>query len=359
MPRELWIPGPTEVSPDILAACAKPMIGHRSQAMEEMLGAITPGLRELFETKGCVLALTTAASGVMEAAIRNLVQKRVLCLVNGSFSQRWFEIAKSCGKNADALEIVWGEGFTGDIVEKKLRESGPYEAVTLVHNETSTGALSDLASVAVAMKKFPQTLFLVDTVSSLAGTPVQVDANRIDLCLAGSQKALALPPGLTVVAVSKAALEKAKTVPDRGWYFDLPQLAAAAEKNSTPATPATSLLFALRAQLDKVRANGGWAKRYEEHRTMMQTTDAWAAKHGFESFPKKPFRSPTTACLKAGSLDVEKFLAGMKEKGFVLSNGYGKLKGQAFRIGHMGDHTVAKLEKLLRAAEEVIAAIRK
>lgn len=354
MPRELWIPGPTEVSPDILAACAKPMIGHRSQAMEETLGAIAPGLRELFETKGCVLALTSAASGVMEAAIRNLVRKRVLCLVNGSFSQRWHDIAKSCGKEAEALEIPWGEGFTGEIVEEKLRRSGPYEAVTLVHNETSTGALSDLPSVAAAMRKFPETLFLVDTVSSLGGAPVQVDANRIDLCLAGSQKALALPPGLTVVAVSKAALERAKTVPDRGWYFDLPQLAAAAEKNSTPATPATSLLFALCAQLDKVRANGGWARRYEEHRKMTEMADAWAAQRGFESFPQKRFRSPTTACFRSGTMDVEKFVAAMKEKGFVLSNGYGKLKGQTFRIGHMGDHTAAKLGKLLAAANEVL-----
>lgn len=354
MPRELWIPGPTEVSPDILAACAKPMIGHRSQAMETMLAAITPGLRELFETQGCVLALTSAASGVMEAAIRNLVHRRVLCLVNGSFSQRWFEIAKSCGKEAEALEIPWGEGFTGEILEEKLRASAPFEAVTLVHNETSTGALSDLASVAAAMRKFPDTLFLVDTVSSLGGTPIGVDAYRIDLCLAGSQKALALPPGLTVVAVSKAALEKAKTIPDRGWYFDFPQLAAAAEKNSTPATPATSLLFALRAQIEKVKANGGWARRYEEHRKMMAATDAWALRHGFESFPKKRFRSPTTACLRSGALDVEKFVADMKEKGFVISNGYGKLKGQTFRIGHMGDHTEEKLGKLLEAADRCL-----
>lgn len=354
MARELWIPGPTEVSPDILAECARPMIGHRSQAMEELLASIAPGLRALFGTEGAVLALTTAASGAMEAAVRNLVRRRVLCLVNGAFSQRWLEMAKLCGKEAVKAEIPWGEGFTGSIVEEALRREGPVEAVTLVHNETSTGVLSDLPSVAAAVRKLPDTLFLVDTVSSLGGTAVESDRNGIDLCLAGSQKALALPPGLTVVALSRRAIERARTIPDRGWYFDLPGLAEAMARNSTPATPAIPLLFALRKQLEKVERNGGWPRRYEEHQRMAAVADEWAARRGFEPFPKKAFRSPTTACFRAGGLDVTKFVDALKEKGYIISNGYGKLKGQTFRIGHMGDHTAEGLHRLLRAAEEVL-----
>ena len=334
------------------------MIGHRSKAMEELLAAIAPGLRAVFGTEGTVLALTAAASGVMEAALRNLVRRRVLCLVNGAFSERWFQMAKLCGKEPVKCEIPWGEGFTGALVEEALRKEGPVEAVTLVHNETSTGALSDLASAAAAVKKFPDSLLLVDTVSSLGGAPVEVDRNGIDLCLAGSQKALALPPGLTVVAVSRRALDRAKTIPDRGWYFDLPALAEAMAKNSTPATPAIPLLFALRKQLEKVEKGGGWGRRYEEHQKMAALADEWASKRGFEPFPKKLFRSPTTACYRAGSLDVQKFVDALKEKGYVISNGYGKLKDQSFRIGHMGDHTAGGLQKLLAAADEVLTLLR-
>lgn len=354
MNRQLWIPGPTEVSPEILAEGAKPMVGHRSQAMEDLLKTITPGLRTLFETEQNVLVFAASASGVMEAAVRNTVKSRVLCCVNGAFSQRWLEIAKSCGKQAQGLEIPWGEGFTGEEIEEELHRSGPYDALTLVHNETSTGALSDLAEVGKVMRKFPQTLFLVDTVSSLGGCSVSFDRNGMDVCLAGVQKALALPPGLTVAAVSKRALERAKTISDRGWYFDFVLWAAAMEKNSTPATPAIPQLFSLRKQLERIEKNGGWSKRYEEHRQMAKCVDDWARTHGIESFPNPEFRSPTTACLLAGKINVEKLITGLKERGFTISNGYGKLKGQTFRIGHMGDHTVGALQKLLAATEGLL-----
>ncbi len=164
MKAQLWIPGPTEVSSDVLQECARPMIGHRSKALTDTIAAIQPGLRSLFETEGSVLLLSSSASGAMEAAIRNLVPHRVLCCVNGAFSQRWYDIALACGKEAVKFEIPWGQGFQGPMLTKFLQANVPFDAVTLVHNETSTGAMSDLPTISCAMAAFEKILLLVDAV---------------------------------------------------------------------------------------------------------------------------------------------------------------------------------------------------
>src|SRR5690554_351353 len=214
-----FLPGPTEVSPDVLAAQTRPMIGHRGAAIQTLMANIATGMRSVFQTERPVIVSTSAASGLMEAAIRNGVRTGpVLALVNGAFSGRFASIAKGCGKEVDVWEVEWGRNHPVDELVARLRERR-YEAVTVTHSETSTGALQDLERIAAVVAEHPDTLLLVDSVTGIGGVEVRPDDWGIDFILTGSQKALALPPGLAFGAASEAMMERAASIPDRGWYF--------------------------------------------------------------------------------------------------------------------------------------------
>jgi aspartate aminotransferase-like enzyme len=367
----LWIPGPTEVRPEILAECARPMIGHRSKAMTALTERLDPHLRLAFGLEegstSHVAVHTCAATGLMEASLRG-VGPKVLSLVNGSFSKRYAEIAESVGKEVVKLSVPMGQAVAMADVEKALREKGPFDAVTFVSNETSSGVRTPLADVAAVMRKFPDVMLLVDLVSYIAGAPVDFDANRMDFGLAGTQKALALPPGLTVMCASQRYLEQAKARKLRGYYLDPVKIVEGHEQRATPATPCISLYYALAKQLEdisagvmaggKVSGRAAWTARFEEHARMLRTTEAWAARNGLEHLPAAALRSPTISCIQKGDLDVAALIAGLKEKGHEIGNGYGDLKDKTFRIGHMGDHTDARVKELLALADEVVAGLR-
>lgn len=367
----LWIPGPTEVRPEILAECARPAIGHRSAAMVELIERLDPHLVHAFglqaDSTAQVAVHSSSASGMMEASLRG-VGPRVLCVVNGAFSKRYADMAELCGKQVQRLEIEWGLGVTPAELEAALVEHGPVDAVTLVANETSTGVLTPLAGIADILAKHEDTLLLVDLVSYIAGAAVDFDANGIDFGFAGVQKAFALPPGVAVVCASERYLAQAKDQPQRGWYLDPVKVIEGHAKRKTPATPTTPLYYALAKQLEDISAAvtlpagerdlqgaDAWAARFAKHERMRVRTAQWAAGHGLELFPAEDFRSPTVSCVSAGELDVAALVAGLARRDFEISNGYGDLKGKTFRIGHMGDHTEAGLEELLSAADEVIA----
>jgi aspartate aminotransferase-like enzyme len=315
----LYIPGPTEVRPEILAAMSRPLIGHRSAACKELVLRIVSRLAPVFDTTGPVLFETCPATALMEAAIRNLVKKRVLVLACGAFSERWHQIALSCGRESDQLAVEWGRANRGEDLARALA-TGRYDAVTITHNETSTGVMNPLAELA-AIARQHEVMILVDAVSSLGGAPVDFDKNGLDLVFAGTQKCLAVPPGITVYALSNRALQRAEQVSDRGWLLDF------------------------------IRAKRLPA-RYERHAAMARRTHVFVKESGLEMFPEAGALSPTVSTIRGASLDVEKVLAMVRKRGFVLSNGYGKLKGHTFRIGHMGDHTMADLEKVLTAIRE-------
>jgi aspartate aminotransferase-like enzyme len=375
MPKNiLWIPGPTEVRPEILAECARPMIGHRSKAMTALTERLDPHLKLAFGlaegSTAHVAVHTCAATGTMESALRG-VGAKVLCLVNGSFSKRFAEIAELTGKQVTKLSVPMGQSVAMSDLEKALREKGPFDAVTVVSNETSAGVRTPLPEVAAVMRKFPDVLLLVDLVSYIAGAPVDFDANRIDFGFAGIQKALALPPGLSVLCASQRYLEVAKQQKLRGFYLDPVKIVEGHEQRATPATPCISLYYALAKQLEDISAGvvlpaaskgktgkTAWQARFEEHAKMQRATEAWAASHGLEYLPAPALRSPTIACIQKGDLDVPALIAGLKEKGHEIGNGYGDLKDKTFRIGHMGDHTEARLAEMLRLANEVIASLR-
>ena len=353
---KLHIPGPVEVSEKTFQAFRSPMIGHRGQGFKDLYAQIQPQLQALFCTQQKVFLSTSSAWGVMEGAIRNLVAKRVLNCMCGAFSDKWFDVAKRCGKQAEALQVPWGSPIRAEQVDARLA-TGQFDALTLIHNETSTGVMSPLAEIAALKPKYPDVMFIVDAVSSFSGTKLEFDALGIDVLLAGSQKALALPPGLTVFACSPAALAKAATMTDRGYYFDFVEFQKNAEQNMTPSTPSIGHVYALASNLDDIFAEG-LENRFARLPKLAQRTRDWAARHGFTLFPKKGFESVTLTCVNNGAkpggrvVDVPKLQKLVKDRGFLIDGGYGKIKGTTFRISNMGDETEATMQQLYAALDE-------
>ena len=354
-----FLPGPTEVRQEVLAAQTKPMIGHRGKGMEELIAAIEPQLQYVFRTTRPVYIASSSATGLMEGSLRNGARSRVLSLVNGAFSERYFHIARACGLEADALEVPLGQAHTPEMLADALR-GGRYDAVTVVHSETSTGALNPIAELTEVAHAAGDVVVLVDSVTGIAGAPVETDAWQLDFVLTGSQKALALPPGLAFGVAHERVLERAKAKTGRGVYFDLLEFDRYIRKNQTPNTPALSLFHALAVQLEHIRAETIEA-RWERHAAMARRTWRWVEEMrevGIDLAILAPegFRSPTVSCITmpAGRLGSA-VNAEMKARGFVISAGYGTLKDASIRIGHMGDHTVEELDVLLDTLREVLA----
>jgi aspartate aminotransferase-like enzyme len=309
----------------------------------------------LLFTKQLVYLSTSSAWGVMEGAIRNLVAKKVLNCMCGAFSDKWFDVSKRCGKDAEALQVPWGSPILADAVDKQLA-TGKFDALTVIHNETSTGVMSPLAELAALKKKYPDVMFIVDAVSSMTATKIEFDPLGIDALLAGTQKAFAMPPGTAVFVCSPAALTKAATMKDRGYYFDFVEFQKNAEQNMTPSTPSIGHVYALASKLEDIFTEGLEA-RFARHRQTSQLTRDWAAKHGFTLFPEKGFESLTLTCVNNGAkpggrtVDVAKLQKLVKDQGFLIDGGYGKIKGTTFRISNMGDETESTMKQLYAALD--------
>ncbi len=355
MNYKLFIPGPIAVSEKTLRAMAQPMIGHRSTDFVALYNSIQPELQALFYTKDPVYLSTSSAWGVMEGALRNVVKKKVLNCMNGAFSDKWNDVALRCGKPATALKFEWGQPVDPAAVRRELA-TGAYDALTLIHNETSTGTMSDLPAIMAVVREFPDVISIVDTVSSFTVLPIKKDELGIDILLTGSQKALAMPPGLAIFSVSKRALDRAAQSPDRGYYFDLIEFQKNHENGMTPSTPVIPLIYALKSKLEDIRAEGIEA-RYARHARLNATVRAWGFAKGFKLFPAEAYGSLALNCF-ANTLNVD--LAALnktlksKHK-LVIDGGYGKLKGKTFRISNMGDETDATIAELIRALDSALA----
>ncbi len=359
---KLHIPGPVEVSEKTFQALCSPMIGHRGQGFKDLYAKMQPQLQTLLATKQLVYLSTSSAWGVMEGALRNLTSKKVLCCMKGAFSDKWLDVAKRCGKEADGLQVPWGSPIRAEDVDKKLA-TGQFDTLTLIHNETSTGTMSPLSEIAALKKKYPDVLFIVDAVSSMTALPIGFDALGIDVLLAGTQKAFALPPGLSVFVCSPAALAKAATMKDRGYYFDFVEFEKNAKDSMTPSTPSIPHIYALASKLEDFFTEGLEA-RYARHTKTNQMTRDWAAKHGFTLFPEKGFESVTLTCVNNGAkadggrvVDVARLQKLVKDQGFLIDGGYGKIKGTTFRLSNMGDETEATMNRLYAALDAAIAKL--
>lgn len=353
MPK-LFIPGPIDVSPETYAAMSQPMIGHRGSEFEALYVSLQPTLQQLAGTARPIYFSTSSAWGVMEASLKNLCGKKVLTLCCGAFSDKWYSVAKSLGLEADKVQVEWGQAIDPEKVREKLAEGG-FDLVTLIHNETSTGVMNDLPAIAKVVKSFPDVLLVVDSVSSFSAVPLAMDECGVDVLLTGVQKALALPPGLSIFACSEAALERAKQIPNRGYYFDFMEFAKNAEKNNTPSTPAISLMYGLQHILQTI-AKEGLPQRFTRHLENNALIHEWGARHGFDHFAPAGHQSVTLTCFHTPTtLDLAAFMKALKSKhGFVINGGYGKIKGTTFRISNMGNETSETMNELIDAMDEVL-----
>lgn len=356
---KLFIPGPVQVSEKTLRAMLTPMIGHRSTDFVALYHALQPGLQRLFHTQDPVYLSTSSAWGVMEGSVRNLTQKKVLNCMNGAFSDKWHDVARRCGRETGALKFDWGTPVDPAAVRRELA-TGQYDTITLIHNETSCGTMSDLAAIMAVVREFPDVISVVDCVSSFSAVPIPKDELGIDVLLAGSQKALALPPGLALISVSARARERAKTSPDRGYYFDFLEFHANHEKGMTPSTPVIPLLYALRSKLEDIEAEGLEA-RYARHARLNGKVRAWGFAHGFQLLPDEQYGSLSLNCFRNTlNLDLPALNKLLKERhALVIDGGYGKLKGKTFRISNMGDETDATIDALLAALDDVLPEVPK
>ncbi|OGO64735.1 MAG: hypothetical protein A2Z45_01005 [Chloroflexi bacterium RBG_19FT_COMBO_55_16] len=351
----MFVPGPVDVDPDVLAAQTKAMLPHRSKEFEAIYRQTWEKARQLFYTQFRVFIVTSSGTGLQEAVVRNLAKKDVLSCVNGAFSKRWFEVALANGKQADILETDWDRPITPEIVAEALHKKR-YEIVTIVHNETSTGLQNPVEEIAAAVRlASPETLICVDAVSSLGGAKIKMDAWGLDVLFTSSQKCLALPPGLALAAISDRALVYAERVPERGWYFDFLRLEKHLHKDSTPATPALSLIYALDYQLDRILEEG-LENRYARHRAMAQRVQSWAIGRGMEIFAPEGYRSQTVTTIKnTRNIDIQVLNSHLLERGMRIANGYGPLKDISFRIAHMGDLQLSDIEALLVVIDELLS----
>ena len=354
--KKLFIPGPVDVRPEVLKAFTRPMIGHRSKEASELQKGISEKLQKVFYTDNQILLSTSTGLGLMEAAMRSLTAKRVAVFSVGAFGNKWADIAKRNNIPYDLIEVDWGDPVTPELVEEYL-SSGKYDVFTCQHNETSTGVTNPLKEIAEVKKKYPDVLWLVDAVSAAVGIKAEVDNWDIDVYLTSTQKAIGLPPGFSVAAVSDKAFKHAEKVEYRGRYFDLLLIKKYVDKKPYQyvSTPSIPHMYALHSQLDYILDEEGIENRFARHKELRRITHKWVEDNGFEFFAKDGYRSATvTTVTNNKDIPVLELKDKMSERGYAMAPGYGKLKTDTFRIAHMADRQVGELEEYLAALTEEI-----
>ena len=356
MHKKLFIPGPTEVYPDVLEKMATPMIGHRTKDASALQEAISKKLQKVMMTNNTIVLSTSSGSGLMEGAVRSFTKTRAAVFSIGAFGKRWHKMCTSNGIAADLFESELGQITTPEMLEAAL-STGKYDLITITQNETSTGIHNPMARLAEVYKKYPDVIVCVDAVSSMAGDLIPVDELGIDVCITSTQKCLGLPPGMAIASVSEKAIKKAETVENRGLYFDYLELVKFVKEKpyQYPSTPSESHMFALDYQLDKILEEGV-ENRYKRHCEMAKIAQDWAREH-CELYSDPDNLSVTVTCVKnTTGKTFSEISKAMGERGYLMSNGYGPLKDITFRIAHMGDLSVEELQQYLKDLTEVIEA---
>lgn len=354
MHKKLFIPGPVEVRDDVLSKLATPMISHRTKEASNLQRGISDKLRKIMFTNNEILLSTTSGSGLMEGAVRSCTRKRAAIFSIGDFGDRWYKMAVSNGVAADKFSSELGTPTTPEMVDEAL-STGKYDLITITHNETSTGVTTPMDGIAEVMKKYPEVVVCVDTVSSMAGSKVEVDKLGIDVCITSTQKCLGLPPGMSLCSFSQKAVEAAKQVEFRGTYLDLLAIYNFIQKKDYqyPSTPSLPHMFALDYQLDRI-LDEGIENRFARHKEMADMVRAWATEK-FELFPAEYCASNTVTCIKnTREINVGDLNKKLGEKGYIISNGYGTLKDVTFRIAHMADATKEDITELLAVIDEIL-----
>jgi len=350
-----FLPGPTDVHPDVLEATLEPMYFTFSQRMQDLIADMQPRLQRMFGTGQTVFISTSAATGLMEASIRNGVRRRVLVVCGGYFGEMFARVAEGCGKEVIRAVVPHGRTLEPDQLAQFL-EGPEVDAVALVHSESSTGALAPLAELAAVVRQRPGVLLLVDGVTSVGAMPIEMDTWGVDFLFTGSQKSLALPPGIAIGAASPRFLQRAERITDRGFYLSVTHLLGAARRNFPLTTPALPIYHALHRQLQRIEALGLPA-RFARHEAMAAMLHAWVDRHPAVSLLAGPGRrSPTVSALVLpDGRQASGIVAEMERRGWLITGGLAPLTERVIRIGHMGDLEPAHLEGLLAELHTVLA----
>ncbi len=354
--KKLFIPGPTEVLPDMLEAMAMPMIGHRSKDYSALQGELVPKVQKCLYTKNHIILSTSSSTGLMEAAVRNFANKKIVACMCGAFSDRWAKIARANGKEVIELKVEWGKAVKPEMLDDVLKKhEGEADLVLFVFNETSTGVMNPLKEAQEVVNNHEGVLMAVDAVSGMMAAPIYTDDWGIDFVLAGVQKAWSLPPGLAIAAMSEKAVERSKSVKNKGYYFDLLEFLKKNEKNQTPCTPVISIINALNAMCDRILDKEGLDNRWARHERQAKMVRDWAISRGFELFPEEGYWSVSLSCIKnTKGISVADLNSELGKRGKMISNGYGDLKEKTFRIAHMGDIYEKDLEELLADIDDIL-----
>ena len=363
-PQNLRIPGPTPLPTAVREAGSRQMVGHRGPEFQELVVKVSEGMRPAFETDNEVMILTSSGTGGLEAAIVSFLSPGdpVLAVSIGNFGERFAKIARAYGAEVELLEFEWGQAADPDVVREAIRDmvaagSRPV-AVLVTYNETSTGVTNPLADLAAAIRaEAPDTLILVDGVSAVGAMPLRMDEWDLDVVLTGAQKAWMIPPGLAMAAASERAWAAAERATIPRFYFDLVKHREVLPKGQTPWTPAVGLFFQLEAALELMQAEG-WQAIYARHAACGAASRAGLAAMGFQLYADQAFASNTvTSALVPDGVEWSALNRELHDRGLVLAGGQGKMKGRIFRIGHLGDVSVADIVSALEVIEAGAEAI--
>ena len=355
---KLFTVGPVACYPEVLEAMGLQMYSHRSKEYFALHYETIHQLQDFISTKNEILLFSSTGTGFMEASVRNCVRKKILCCINGSFGERFAEVAEANGRDVLKLAPPLGEPISTSDLNEMLTNNPDVEAVAITHNETSVGLINPLRDLVATVKKHGKLVF-VDAVSSMGGTEIKVDELDIDVCFSSSQKCFGVPPGLGIGSVSEKAMNLSAAASNKGWYFDFKVWEEDQKKGrGTPVTPAMPQIAGLNTALKMIERKGGRKWYFDLYKERNQMIRRGIERHGLSTFPRKGSESPTVNCINApegveGGAIYEK----MREKGFELAEGYGPLKKRTFRIGNMGYIEMGDIDLMLNALGDVISSL--
>ncbi len=332
---KLFTVGPVACYPEVLEEMGRQMLSHRSEEYRQLHKETVELTQAFLETESPIFLFPSSGTGFMEASVRNCVEKKILCCINGAFGKRYAAVAESNGRVVEKLVTELGQPIQSGLLEETLKKNPDIEAVSITFNETSVGLLNPLPELAETVKKYGKLLF-VDAVSAMGGVELKVDEWGVDVCFGSSQKCFGLPPGLALGSVSEEALRRSEKTKNKGWYFDFKLFEKYQDKEwSTPMTPVIPQIYALRRIL-KIIEEEGKANHFQLYKERSHKIREGVEKIGFTLFPKKGFESYTVNCINAeANPSGPEVYDRMREKGYELAKGYGAVKKTTFRIGNM------------------------
>jgi aspartate aminotransferase-like enzyme len=358
--ERLFTPGPTALHPEVIRAMARPIIHHRTDEFRGMLKSCSQGLKDFFRTSDEVLVLASSGTGAMEAAVVNLLSPgdKMLALVAGNFGERWAKLGEAHGMKVQVLEAGWGEAVAPEAVDKALKQDPQIRGVFVQLNESSTGAAHDIEAIARITRNKPDTLLVVDAISGAGAIKLETEAWGVDVVVVGSQKALALPPGLAFISANDRAWARIEATKSPRFYFDLRKEKKSQANGETAFTPAITHVVALKAALDFIQSIGGVTSLVENAGTLAAMTRAAAKALELPLVAPKAHGDALTALFPPSSIDSGAIVKGLKgEFASTVAGGQGALKGKIFRVAHLGYYDTTDILGLLGSLEIILSKL--